>query len=171
MKCIFPSPDPIEVLESQNPSIDLFELHKFRRFPDSEALNLWKIGRVFLLIPYSLSFSRSKSRLCSELASEWIGDVSNHVREQTLRYHDPEPLPPMDIRSEENRRIYKDGRKPCFIGRVYSITYVDKGADFFDFFLLRSYNAAIQFMMDIHINYNQEPQGADDDARQKVRLI
>eukprot|EP00095_Tigriopus_kingsejongensis_P010964 snap_masked-scaffold129_size324999-processed-gene-2.2 protein:Tk10964 transcript:snap_masked-scaffold129_size324999-processed-gene-2.2-mRNA-1 annotation:"hypothetical protein SPN3US_0162" len=48
--------------------------------------------------------------MCAQLAQEWISDVANHTRSHYLRYHDPEFLPPIDIRWRENRRIYEQGR-------------------------------------------------------------
>lgn len=48
--------------------------------------------------------------MCQQLAWDWIHDVAEHAKSHSLRYHDPEFLPPLDIRWDDNRRVYEQGR-------------------------------------------------------------
>ncbi|TRY79983.1 hypothetical protein TCAL_05143 [Tigriopus californicus] len=52
----------------------------------------------------------SVGHMCEQLARDWIVDVAEHAKSHSLRYHDPEFLPPLDIRWEDNRRVYEQGR-------------------------------------------------------------
>lgn len=63
----------------------------------------------------------SEQMLCEELAKEWIVDVSNHVLTHSLRYHDPEFLPIIDLR----RSVQEDNHKRKYVGgRIHNLSKI-----------------------------------------------
>ncbi len=57
--------------------------------------------------------------MCKELAIEFVSDVTTHAALHSLRYHEPEYLPPIDLRDENRRRRYEEGRLHHLSQSVY----------------------------------------------------
>ena len=52
----------------------------------------------------------SKHRMCREFVVEFVSDVAVHASQHSMRYHEPEYLPPIDLRVENRRRRYEEGK-------------------------------------------------------------
>ena len=74
-------------------------------------------NRVFFYIYQTLDFNDmtinfSKKQLCKNFAVEWVKELTQraiHESSVSVDKHDPENLPPINIRSGKNRQ-YNDGK-------------------------------------------------------------
>jgi hypothetical protein len=57
--------------------------------------------------------------MCRELGIEFVNEVTSHAALHYLRYHEPEYLPPIDLRDENRRRRYEEGRLHHLSQSVY----------------------------------------------------
>lgn len=48
--------------------------------------------------------------MCREFVVEFVSEVTSHASQHSMRYHEPEYLPPIDLRVENRRRRYEEGK-------------------------------------------------------------
>jgi hypothetical protein len=64
----------------------------------------------------------SKHRMCREFVVEFISEVTSHASQHSMRYHEPEYLPPIDLRVENRRRRYEEGKLHHLSQSVFALS-------------------------------------------------